>query len=119
MEDHKQKLDKEYESLLQAFSKELEKLQMRHQQELERKVCQIVQDLFHCPPFELSDHLYHSRFFLQLKHNLSCEKKLNKHILHCQDQEMKNFLTQQKKDYKVNKERIKQVTKDFVIPDTR
>lgn len=38
LEDHKQKLDKEYESLLQLFSKDLEKLQMKHQQELERKV---------------------------------------------------------------------------------
>jgi hypothetical protein len=39
MENHKQLLDKEYESLLQQFSKELEKLQIRHQQELEKKVC--------------------------------------------------------------------------------
>jgi hypothetical protein len=39
MENHKQLLDKEYESLLQHFSKELEKLQIRHQQELEKKVC--------------------------------------------------------------------------------
>lgn len=38
MEDHKQKLDKEYETLLTQFSKELEKLQMKHQQDLERKV---------------------------------------------------------------------------------
>ncbi|KAG1657880.1 Serine/threonine-protein kinase TAO1 [Nymphon striatum] len=80
MEDHKQRLDKEYENLLHCFSKDLEKLQMKHQQELERKS----------------------------KHNLACEKKLYKHILHCQDQEMKNFVTQQKKEYKVNKERIKQ-----------
>lgn len=39
LEDHKQKLDKEYDNLLQQFSKELEKLQVGHQQELERKVC--------------------------------------------------------------------------------
>lgn len=38
MEEHKQKLDKEYENILTQFSKELEKLQMKHQQELERKV---------------------------------------------------------------------------------
>ncbi|KAG8236936.1 hypothetical protein J437_LFUL014981 [Ladona fulva] len=38
MEAHKQMLDKEYESLLQQFSKELEKLQIKHQQEKERKV---------------------------------------------------------------------------------
>jgi hypothetical protein len=39
MENHKQLLDKEYESLLQQFSKELEKLQLRHQLELDKKVC--------------------------------------------------------------------------------
>lgn len=38
MESHKQLLDKEYETLLQQFSKELEKLQIKHQQELEKKV---------------------------------------------------------------------------------
>lgn len=38
MESHKQLLDKEYETLLQQFSKELEKLQVKHQQELEKKV---------------------------------------------------------------------------------
>lgn len=38
MESHKQLLDKEYETLLQQFSKELEKLQIKHQQELEKRV---------------------------------------------------------------------------------
>ena len=38
MENHKQMLDKEYEQLLQQFSKELEKLQLKHQQDLDRKV---------------------------------------------------------------------------------
>jgi len=38
MESHKQLLDKEYETLLQQFSKELEKLQIKHQQELDKKV---------------------------------------------------------------------------------
>lgn len=38
MENHKQLLDKEYESLLQQFSKELEKLQLKHNQDLDRKV---------------------------------------------------------------------------------
>lgn len=38
MESHKQLLDKEYESLLQQFSKELEKLQLKHNQDLDRKV---------------------------------------------------------------------------------
>lgn len=39
METHRKMLDSEYENLLQQFSKELEKLQARHQQELDRKVC--------------------------------------------------------------------------------
>jgi hypothetical protein len=38
MENHKQMLDKEYEQLLQQFSKELEKLQLKHHQDLDRKV---------------------------------------------------------------------------------
>lgn len=38
MENHKQLLDKEYESLLHQFSKELEKLELKHSQDLERKV---------------------------------------------------------------------------------
>lgn len=38
MESHKQLLDKEYETLLQQFSKELEKLHLKHQQESEKKV---------------------------------------------------------------------------------
>jgi hypothetical protein len=38
MEAHRKALDTEYENLLQQFSKELEKLQARHQQELDRKV---------------------------------------------------------------------------------
>ncbi|KAJ8886435.1 hypothetical protein PR048_012646 [Dryococelus australis] len=44
MENHKQVLDKEYEGLLTQFSKELERLQMRHQQELERKVLTLQAD---------------------------------------------------------------------------
>jgi len=42
MESHKQLLDKEYETLLQQFSKELEKLQIKHQQELDKKVFFLV-----------------------------------------------------------------------------
>ena len=38
MDEHKVKLDKEYESLMQNFTKELEKLRLRQQQELERRV---------------------------------------------------------------------------------
>lgn len=38
MDGHKQLLDKEYETLLQQFSKELEKIQIKHQQELDKKV---------------------------------------------------------------------------------
>lgn len=38
METHKQVLDKEYETLLTQFSKELEKLQLKHVTLLERKV---------------------------------------------------------------------------------
>ena len=38
MEKHKQLLDKEYEQLLTQFSKELEKLQLKHQEELGKRL---------------------------------------------------------------------------------
>lgn len=77
MENHKQVLDKEYEALLQQFSKELEKLQIKHQQELEKKI----------------------------KQNASAEKKLQKEIMGRQEQDRKAFDAQRKKEFKANKER--------------
>lgn len=79
MENHKQLLDKEYEALLQKFSKELEDLQIKHQLELDRK----------------------------LKQNNSAEKKLQKEICCRQEQDRKAFDCQKKKEYKANKERWK------------
>jgi thousand and one amino acid protein kinase len=38
MEKHKQILDREYEQLLGHFSRELEKLQLKHQEELGKRV---------------------------------------------------------------------------------
>lgn len=49
MEGHKQVLDKEYENLLTSFRKELEKLHLKHQQELDRKV---LFPLFSRPTFD-------------------------------------------------------------------
>jgi serine/threonine protein kinase TAO1, putative (fragment) len=40
LEEHKQKLDKEYETLLSQFSKDLEKMQVKHHKELQKKVSQ-------------------------------------------------------------------------------
>ncbi|XP_018334678.1 serine/threonine-protein kinase Tao isoform X2 [Agrilus planipennis] len=79
MESHKIQLDKEYEFLLQTFSKDLEKLQLKHQQELERK----------------------------LKQNQVGEKKLTKDIMTRQDLDRKAFDAHRKKEYKANKERWK------------
>lgn len=73
MESHKQLLDKEYETLLQQFSKDLEKLQLRHLQELERK----------------------------LKQNQNAEKKLNKEITSRHEADRKALEAQQKREYKV------------------
>jgi len=73
MESHKQLLDKEYETLLQQFSKDLEKLQLRHLQELERK----------------------------LKQNQNAEKKLHKEITSRQEADRKALEAQQKREYKV------------------
>ncbi|XP_044738703.1 serine/threonine-protein kinase Tao [Chrysoperla carnea] len=79
MEQHKSQLDKEYEALLQTFSRELERLQVRHTQDLDRKV----------------------------KQNHTAEKKLYKDISVRQEAERKNFEVQRKKEYKANKERWK------------
>ena len=41
MEKHKQMLDREYEQLLTQFSRELERLQLKHQEELGKRVIHI------------------------------------------------------------------------------
>ncbi|XP_076367355.1 serine/threonine-protein kinase Tao-like isoform X1 [Tachypleus tridentatus] len=79
MDEHKQKLDKEYENLLQQFSKELEKVQVKHQQDLERK----------------------------LKHNLASEKRLSQAISKQHEDELKRYQQLQKNEYKQMKDRKK------------
>lgn len=79
IEDHKQKLDKEYEALLQTFTRELQANQAKHQKELERK----------------------------LKSNVYQEKKLNKTLIQENEEELKRYRTQLHNEYKEFKERIK------------
>lgn len=79
MEAHKSALDKEYDMLLHNFTRELEKLSVRHQQELEKRT----------------------------KANNMAEKKLCKEIQMRQDGDRKAFDTHRKKEYKANKERWK------------
>lgn len=79
IEEHKQKLDKEYEVLLQTFTRELQANQAKHQKELERK----------------------------LKSNVYQEKKLNKALIQENDEELKKYRAQLHNEYKEFKERIK------------
>lgn len=79
MEGHKGALDKEYDLLLHNFTRELEKLSVRHQQELEKR----------------------------LKQNNLADKKLFKEIQLRQDGDRKAFDNHRKKEYKANKERWK------------
>lgn len=79
MEGHKSALDKEYDLLLHNFTRELEKLSTKHQQELERRG----------------------------KQNNVAEKKLFKEISLRQEGDRKAFDTHRKKEYKANKERWK------------
>lgn len=79
MEKHKGLLDREYEQLLTQFSKDLEKLQLKHQEELSKK----------------------------LKSNIATEKKLIKEISDEQTAEKKSFETQMRQEYKLKKERWK------------
>ncbi len=46
MEKHKSQLDREYEQLLTQFSKDLERLQLKHQEELNKKVCILMRQYF-------------------------------------------------------------------------
>ncbi|XP_030747389.1 serine/threonine-protein kinase Tao isoform X2 [Sitophilus oryzae] len=79
MESHKNQLDKEYDVLLANFCKDLEKLQTKHQQELDRKH----------------------------KQSAALEKKLIKDITSRQDTDRKAFEAHRKKEYKATKERWK------------
>lgn len=79
IEEHKQKMDKEYEVLLQSFTRELQTNQAKHQKELERK----------------------------LKSNVYQEKKLNKALIQENEEELKRYRAQLHNEYKEFKERIK------------
>lgn len=79
IEEHKQKLDKEYDQLLQAFTRELQANQAKHQKELEKK----------------------------LKINDYQVKKLNKALIQENEEETKRYRTQLHNEYKEFKERIR------------
>uniref|UniRef100_A0A1A9WT31 non-specific serine/threonine protein kinase n=1 Tax=Glossina brevipalpis TaxID=37001 RepID=A0A1A9WT31_9MUSC len=79
MEAHKNALDKEYDNLLHNFTRELERLEAKHQQDLERR----------------------------MKQTSAAEKKLYKEITLKQEGDRKAFDLNRKKEYKANKERWK------------
>lgn len=79
MDGHKTQLEKEYDALLQNFSRDLERLQQKHAQEMDRRQ----------------------------KQNVSLEKKLTKDIMGRQELDRKAFDAHRKKEYKANKERWK------------
>jgi len=91
MEKHKQLLDKEYEQLLTQFSKELEKLQLKHQEELGKR----------------------------LKMNINTEKKLIKEVSQGHDTERKTFETKMKAEYKLKKERWKREMESQETPKSQ
>lgn len=79
MDNHKTTLDKEYDSLLNNFTRDLDRLSTRHQQEIEKR----------------------------LKLNVANEKKLSKEITAKQDGDKKAFDAHRKKEYKECKDRWK------------
>ncbi|XP_017087978.1 serine/threonine-protein kinase Tao isoform X3 [Drosophila bipectinata] len=79
MEAHKTALDKEYDTLLHNFTRELERLESKHQQDVERRV----------------------------KQTSAAEKKLHKEITQKQEGDRKAYDLNRKKEYKANKERWK------------
>ena len=56
MEEHKVKLDKEYEQLMQNFTKDLERLKVKHQQEQEKKASHFSH--VYTPEREINDRTY-------------------------------------------------------------
>merc|ERR1711899_415616 len=88
MEKHKQMLDREYEQLLTQFSHELERLQLKHQDELSK-----------C-----------------LKNNINTEKKLIKEVSEQQNAERKSFESKMKQEYKLKKERWKREMAEVDTP---
>jgi len=91
MEKHKQLLDKEYEQLLTQFSKELEKLQLKHQEELGKR----------------------------LKMNINTEKKLIKEVSQGHETERKTFESKMKAEYKIKKERWKKEMESQETPKSQ
>jgi len=91
MEKHKQLLDKEYEQLLTQFSKELEKLQLKHQEELGKR----------------------------LKMNINTEKKLIKEVSQQHETERKSFETKMKAEYKIKKDRWKKEMESQETPKSQ
>ncbi|XP_034103636.1 serine/threonine-protein kinase Tao isoform X3 [Drosophila sulfurigaster albostrigata] len=79
METHKSALDKEYDNLLHNFTRELDRLGAKHQQDLERRS----------------------------KQTTTAEKKLHKEITLKQEGDRKAYDLNRKKEYKANKERWK------------
>jgi len=91
MEKHKQLLDKEYEQLLTHFSKELEKLQLKHQEELGKR----------------------------LKMNINTEKKLIKEVAQGHENERKSFENKMKAEYKLKKDRWKKEMESQETPKSQ
>lgn len=79
LEEHKQKLDKEYEQLLQTFTRELQANQTKHQKELEKR----------------------------LKVNDYYVKKTTKNLIQENEEETKRYRTQLHNEYKEFKDRIR------------
>ncbi|XP_016949509.1 serine/threonine-protein kinase Tao isoform X1 [Drosophila biarmipes] len=79
MEAHKTALDKEYDTLLHNFTRDLERLETKHQQDVERRA----------------------------KQTSAAEKKLHKEITLKQEGDRKVYDQNRKKEYKANKERWK------------
>lgn len=81
MDEHKQRLDREYEGLLQSQSRELDALMQRHQKERDK----------------------------QVRNMSAIETRRRRQIQQQQDADMKVYLSQQKKDYTQMKENVRKV----------
>lgn len=109
MESHKQQLDKEYEALLQQFSRELERLQVKMRfltKNTGPNGLPSGTPMFFFCLFE-SQAKHQQELERRAKQNAIGEKKLIKDIMSRHEIDRKTFDNVRKKEYKANKEKWK------------
>ena len=99
MDEHKQKLDKEYEGLMQNFQRELEKLRQKHNAELEKKVIKNSDITIYAIAgiYMIIIHAYFLSATFQNRNAAAYEKRKIRDLQSAHEKELKLFTQMQKK----------------------